>query len=75
MLDALLYLIPNNNIQIPENIAMSYALAHNQPIGISGGLMYGYYEGEILGLGDRAVTDPRYGTQGYLQIKATEQPF
>jgi hypothetical protein len=29
MLDALLYLIPNNNIQIPENISMSYALAQN----------------------------------------------
>ena len=37
---------------------MSYALAQNQPVGIGGGLIYGYYEGEILGMGSRAISDP-----------------
>lgn len=39
---------------------MTYALAGGLPVGIDGGLIYGYYEGEILGLGDRTITDPKY---------------
>lgn len=66
MLEALLYLIPNNSIHIPENITISYALAQGQPVGIDGGLIYGYYEGEINGLGERKITDPRYSTPGWL---------
>ena len=63
-------MIPNNNIKIPDNVFMTYALAQGQPLGIDGGLIYGYYEGEILGLGNRAITDPKYGTPGYLEIQA-----
>ena len=47
---------------------MSYALANGQPVGIDGGLIYGYYEGEILGLGNRAITDIKYSQPGYLEI-------
>jgi hypothetical protein len=75
MLEALLFLFPQNTIQIPESIFMSYALAQGQPVGIDGGLIYGYYEGEIIGLGDRAMKDPRYATPGYLQIQYTASPF
>jgi hypothetical protein len=60
MLEGLLYMIPDNQIKIPDNIAMTYALADGQPVGIDGGLIYGYYEGEILGLGSRTITDPKY---------------
>ena len=58
MLEGLLYLIPHNNIRIPSNIFMSYALAQGQPVAIENGLIYGYYEGEISGLGNRAITNP-----------------
>jgi hypothetical protein len=68
MLEGLLYLIPNNKIRIPPSIQMSYALAQGQPVGIDRGLIYGYYEGEILGMGSRAITDPKYATPGYLEI-------
>ena len=47
MLEGLLYMIPNNTIEIPENIFMTYALAHDVPVTIENGLIYGYYEGEI----------------------------
>jgi len=60
MLEGLLYMIPNNNIKIPDNIYMTYALAEGLPLGIDGGLIYGYYEGEIQGLGSRTITDMKY---------------
>lgn len=59
MLEGLLYLIPGNNIQIPETIFMSYAMAQDFPVVISQNLIYGYYEGEITGLpASQAITNP-----------------
>jgi len=40
-------------------------------------MMYGYYTGAISGMGDQAITDPKYHTPGDLQIKidGTGDPF
>lgn len=69
MIGILMYMIPENRIQIPKEIQMKYNIAHNVPVGIQRGYLYGYYEGTIDGMGNQTITNSTYHTPGNLKIK------
>lgn len=54
LLEILLYMIPNDRIKVPPSIHMRYNLAQSQPVAIDryAGVLYGYYEGKIEGMGN-----------------------
>jgi len=68
LLEILLSMLPENDITIPDSVAISYAgLQGGQPE-IRDGRMYGYFEGVIDGMGDDAITDPLFNKNGDLQL-------
>ena len=77
LLEILLYMIPNDRVVIPPEIQMRYNLANGQPVAIDmyAGVLYGYYEGKIEGMGNQAITNSTYHTPGDLAIQLSGEPF
>ena len=76
LIGILLYMIPNDDVKIPPEIRLRYSVADPyEGIGLNNGVLVAYYEGEIEGMGYRAIKNSTFHTPGDLQILSDGMPF
>lgn len=58
MIGSLVSILPDNNIQVPNDIFISYEMADDNRARIDNGRIVGYFAGEIKGLSeDQQIRD------------------
>ena len=71
----ILMMLPNNDIKLNENEALNYGIVKWHEPWIGNDRMYGYFEGDIEGMGDDEIKDGDYGAKGDMTLDDHCAPF